>query len=76
MKVGELSKLTETEVIERVRASALEILTLRMGKQLGQLKSPARLQTLRRDVARMKMVLLKRVREGKQETVAVKPEEK
>jgi ribosomal protein L29 len=47
-----------------------------MGKQLGQLKSPARLQALRRDVARMKMVLLKRGREGKQKMIVVKPEEK
>ena len=53
MKMSELKDLTPAELAARGRDLRQEIFNLRLQQASSQLEKPARLRTLRRDVARV-----------------------
>ena len=53
MKIAELKDLTLTELAAKGRDLRQEIFNLRLQQASSQLEKPARLRTLRRDVARV-----------------------
>lgn len=55
--IKKLSELTVDELTARRRELKEESLMLRVQKEAGQLENPARLRTLRREVARIETVL-------------------
>ena len=57
MKVKKILELTPGEMREQMHEKAQQYFELRMKKSVGQLKSPAELRQLKRDVARLQFVL-------------------
>lgn len=53
MKISELKDLTQQELAAKGRDLRHEIFNLRLQQASSQLEKPARLRTLRRDVARV-----------------------
>ena len=53
MKMPELKDLTTTELTAKSRDLRREIFNLRLQQASAQLEKPARLRTLRRDIARV-----------------------
>lgn len=53
MKMTELKDLTATELAAKGRELRQELFTLRMQQATSQLEKPARIRTIRRDVARV-----------------------
>ena len=53
MKIAELKDLTLTELAAKGRDLRQEIFNLRLQQASSQLEKPARLRTLRRDIARI-----------------------
>ncbi|MCL5097891.1 MAG: 50S ribosomal protein L29 [Candidatus Omnitrophica bacterium] len=53
MKMSELKDFTITELLAKSRDLRQEIFNLRLQQASSQLEKPARLRTLRRDVARV-----------------------
>ena len=53
MKMNELKDLTMSELSAKSRDLRQEVFTLRLQQASSQLEKPARLRTLRRDVARV-----------------------
>jgi large subunit ribosomal protein L29 len=52
MKYAELKDMTLTELLAKGRDMRQEVFNLRLQQASGQLEKPARLRTLRRDIAR------------------------
>ena len=57
MKVGEIRDLTVDELRARARDMDDELFRLRIQKSMGQLEAPAKVRTVRRDLARVKTIL-------------------
>jgi large subunit ribosomal protein L29 len=57
MKVEELRKKNSGELKEELQELLKEQFKLRMQKSSGQMSSPARFKSLRRDIARVKTVM-------------------
>jgi large subunit ribosomal protein L29 len=57
MKMSEIRDLTQTELLARSRDLRLELFNLRLQKASSQLEKPARLRTIRRDIARIETQL-------------------
>ncbi|HWI57413.1 MAG TPA: 50S ribosomal protein L29 [Bacillota bacterium] len=57
MKMSELKDMTATELTAKARDLRQEMFNLRLQQASGQLEKPARLRTLRRDVARLETQL-------------------
>jgi len=57
MKMSELKDLTQVELAAKGRDLRQEIFNLRLQQASSQLEKPARLHTLRRDVARVETAL-------------------
>ena len=57
MKAKKILELTPGEMREQMHEKAQQYFELRMKKSVGQLKSPAELRQLKRDVARLQFVL-------------------
>ena len=53
MKMSELKDLTATELSAKGRELRQELFTLRLQQATSQLEKPARIRTIRRDVARI-----------------------
>jgi len=53
MKMSELKDMTMTELLAKSRDLRQEIFNLRLQQASGQLEKPARLRTLRKDIARI-----------------------
>jgi len=53
MKMSELKDMTVTELLAKGRDLRKELFNLRLQQASSQLEKPARLRTLRRDVARI-----------------------
>ena len=53
MKMSEIQDLTATELAAKSRDLRQELFNLRLQQASSQLEKPARLRTLRRDVARL-----------------------
>jgi large subunit ribosomal protein L29 len=57
MKAGEIRELTTDELRMRVRDLDDQLFKLRIQKAMGQLEAPAKVRTMRRDLARIKTIL-------------------
>ena len=60
MKINEIRKLTTEEINKKIVDSKEELLKLRMKQAIGSLENSARIHELRKDVARMKTILVER----------------
>ncbi len=60
MKVSEIRKLSNEEIITKVSESKKELLNLRIKNATGALDKPSKLKELKKDVARMLTVLKER----------------
>ena len=60
MKAAELRDLGVDELGVRERDLTDELFRMRIQKSMGQLEAPAKLRTLRRDLARVKTILRER----------------
>ena len=59
-KMKEFQNLTTEEINKKIKDAKEELLKLRMKQATGTLEKPARLNELRKDVARMKTILKER----------------
>jgi large subunit ribosomal protein L29 len=60
MKIGEIRELGVEDLQSRVKDLDDQLFRLRIQKSMGQLEAPAKLRTLRRDLARIKTILRER----------------
>ena len=60
MKVSEIRKLSDEEIMAKVKESKKELLNLRVKNATGSLEKPSKLNELKKDVARMLTVLKER----------------
>jgi large subunit ribosomal protein L29 len=60
MKVGEIRDLGVEDLRLREKDLDDQLFRLRIQKSMGQLEAPAKLSTLRRDLARVKTILRER----------------
>ena len=60
MKIGEIRELGVDDLQARERDLDDQLFRLRIQKSMGQLEAPAKVVTLRRDLARIKTVLRER----------------
>ncbi|SDI90454.1 MULTISPECIES: 50S ribosomal protein L29 [Alteribacillus] len=60
MKANELRDLTTAEVEEQTKSLKEELFNLRFQLATGQLDNPARIRSVRKDIARAKTVLRER----------------
>lgn len=56
-KMNEFNKLTTEEITKKIKDAKEELLKLRMKQATGTLENPARINELRKDVARLKTIL-------------------
>ena len=63
-KMKEFQKLTTEEINKRIMEAKEELLKLRMKQATGSLENSARIDELRKDVARLKTILRAREIEG------------
>ena len=63
-KMKEFTKWTTEELNKKIAENKEELLKLRMKQATGSLENPARINELRKDVARMKTILSQREIEG------------
>ena len=64
MKTNELRKLTTEEINKKINENKEELFNLRMKQATGSLENPGKINTLRKDVARMKTILNERENQG------------
>ena len=57
MKVGEIRELSEDELRGREKDLDDQLFRLRIQKSMGQLEAPAKVRTVRKDLARVKTIL-------------------
>lgn len=60
MKVSEIRKLKDEEILEKVKESKKELLNLRIKNATGSLDKPHKLNEMKKDVARMLTILKER----------------
>ena len=60
MKVNEIRELTTEQIEAKITETKDEIFNLRMKQATGNLEKPSRIKELRKDVARMKTILVER----------------
>ena len=60
MKIGEIRDLGVDDLQARVKDIDDQLFRMRIQKSMGQLEAPAKLRTLRRDLARVKTILRER----------------
>ncbi len=68
MKAADLREQTEDELREQERDLSEKLFALRLQKVTGQLESPAKIRTVRRDLARVLTVLRERRPAGAEES--------
>ena len=56
-KMKEFQKLTTEEIMKKIAEAKEELLKLRMKQSIGTLENTARINELRKDVARLKTIL-------------------
>ena len=64
MKISEIRKLKDEEILKKVKETKKELLNLRVKNATGSLDKPSKLKELRKDVARMLTVLKERENKG------------
>ena len=64
MDIKEIRKLSDSELVEKIKETKEELFTKRMQQANGTLERPVELRTLRKNVAKMKTVLTERKLDG------------
>ncbi len=64
MKPIEIRKLTTEEIVKKIEEFKEELFNLRFKQATGSLEKPARINDLRKDVARLKTILREREIKG------------
>ena len=59
MKAKEIRDLTTSEIEEQIKSSKEELFNLRFQLATGQLEETARIRTVRKTIARLKLLLVK-----------------
>ena len=62
MKIGEIRDLAVDDLQARAKDLDDQLFRLRIQKSMGQLEAPAKVVTLRRDLARIKTILRERTK--------------
>ncbi len=73
MKMYEIKELSEEELKKRIKDEEENLSHLRFRHATTQLESPAKLRTVRRDIARMKSLLREREHARLNEKKALEP---
>ena len=60
MKISEIRKLSDEEIVKEIESAKEELFNLRFNQATGNLEKPSRINELRKLVARMKTVLRER----------------
>ncbi len=60
MKVNELRKLSDKDLVKKIQESKKELFDLRLKQSTGSLDKPSKVRELRKDVARMNTILNER----------------
>ena len=63
MKVNELRKLSDKDLVKKIQESKKELFDLRLKQSTGSLDKPSKVRELRKDVARMNTILNERKNE-------------
>ncbi len=63
MKVSEIRKLKDEEILAKIKESKKELLNLRIKNATGSLDKPSKLKEMKKDVARMLTILKERENE-------------
>lgn len=64
MDIKEIRKLSDSELVAKIKETKEELFTKRMQQAAGTLERPVELRKLRKDVAKMKTVLTERKLDG------------
>jgi large subunit ribosomal protein L29 len=64
MKAQEIRKMTDAEIMQKVKDSKAELLDMRMKQARGALEKPHQMHVLKKDIARMLTVLKEREIKG------------
>ena len=64
MTAQEVRKLSNEEILEKIKSSKSELLDLRMQNARGALEKPVKINTLKKDIARMMTILKERENES------------
>lgn len=64
MDIKEIRKLSDAELVAKIKETKEELFTKRMQQATGTLEKPVELRKLRKDVAKMKTVLTERKLDG------------
>ena len=64
MIAQEIRKLSNEEILEKIKSSKSELLDLRMQNARGALEKPVKINTLKKDIARMMTILKERENES------------
>ena len=65
MKAREIRELQETELQKRIKEEEENLVHLKFQKATSQLESPIKIRLVRRDIAKMKTILLEKQRASK-----------
>ncbi len=64
MTSQEIRKLSNEEILEKIKTGKCELLNLRMQNARGALEKPHKLNALKKDIARMMTILKEREMDG------------
>ena len=60
MTTEEIRKMSNEEIVEKIKTTKSELLNLRIANDKGSLEKPHQINVLKKDVARMKTILNER----------------
>lgn len=60
MKIEELRKLSDADLLKKISENKKELFDLRLKQSTGSLEKPSKMHELRKDVARIKTILRER----------------
>jgi large subunit ribosomal protein L29 len=67
MKIHQIREMKSEEILQRINEEERNLVDLRFAHQLKELTNTAKLNMVKKDIARMKTVLNERARTGKEE---------
>ncbi|MBS3973676.1 MAG: 50S ribosomal protein L29 [Actinobacteria bacterium] len=70
MKVTEITKMSDSEVAEKIKETRTELFNLRFQLATGRLDNPARIKTIKREIARLHTELRMRELRAQRESAA------
>jgi large subunit ribosomal protein L29 len=67
MKIHQIREMKSEEILQRINEEERNLVDLRFAHQLKELTNTAKLNMVKKDIARMKTILNERARTGKEE---------